>query len=50
MTRDEFEAKLQELTDSVYARLAALPKESEERAMWSRVFMLLNQAQREVAE
>lgn len=50
MTRDEFEAKLTELSDFAYVRVVAYPEDSEERGIWSRVFYSLNQAMREFPE
>lgn len=50
MTRDEYEAKLTELTDFAYQRFAAYPEDSEERGIWARVFYNLEQAMREFPE
>lgn len=50
MNRDEFEARLTELTDYAYGRLCAYDGDTEERAIWSRIFYSLNQATRELPE
>ncbi|WP_156799843.1 hypothetical protein [Novosphingobium resinovorum] len=50
MNRDEFAAKITELAEQAYRQVATAPQESEERAVWSRVFMALNQAERELSE
>jgi hypothetical protein len=50
MTREEFMAKLEDLTDFAYARFGSYPEDSEERGIWARVFQHLEQAAREFPE